>query len=183
MNLLKRIATIIGASSFLILTSCAEAPSHNTSLITKSKNMKIVQKNKKRKILDNSKISEKIMIEYQKWQGTPYQYGGLNKKGVDCSGLVQNIFNHSFNYSLPRTTTDQIKIGSRVYKKSLEPGDLVFFQMNKKTKHVGIYVKEGMFMHASLSKGVMLSSLENEYWKKRYKESRRPILDKIVVQI
>lgn len=111
--------------------------------------------------------------EFFNWEGTPYRFGGNNKKGVDCSALVQNIYYDSLNIKLPRTTYTQVKKGFLVYKNQLQIGDLVFFKTGRRTRHVGIYMGDNQFIHASVSKGVITSSLNNVYWKRKYWQSRR----------
>ena len=113
---------------------------------------------------------------YRNWQGTPYRYGGLSRQGVDCSGFVFLAYKKLFNYSLPRVTKEQVKTGKKVDLGNLTIGDLVFFKTSKKVWHVGVYVGDGQFMHASTSVGVTISRLDNQYWAPRYRFSRR-ILD------
>ncbi len=105
----------------------------------------------------------------------PYRYGGLNKRGIDCSGLVYRIFKNQFNLSLPRTTAEQIKQGIAVSKKALKPGDLVFFKTGWRSRHVGIYLENGLFLHVSsgVKKRVTLSKLDNIYWRRKYWTARR----------
>jgi cell wall-associated NlpC family hydrolase len=113
--------------------------------------------------------------EYSYWAGSPYQLGGNSLDGVDCSSLVQQVFQNSFNIDLPRTTDSQVKEGDYVNKSSLKVGDLVFFKTGRRTRHVGIYMGGDKFFHASTSKGTKISSLNNVYWKSRYWQSRRVI--------
>ena len=111
--------------------------------------------------------------EFFRWQGTPYRLGGNNKKGIDCSALVQHIYRDSFNIHLPRTTKTQVKKGLLVYRHQLQIGDLVFFKTGRDTRHVGIYIGNNQFIHASTSKGVITSSLDNIYWKPKYWQAKR----------
>lgn len=107
------------------------------------------------------------------WQGTPYHWGGTNLKGVDCSGFVWRTLKDRFNLPVSRlTTTELIKMGTRVDKNQLRTGDLVFFRIHHQL-HVGFYDTGDNFLHASYSKGVMRSSLDNPYWKSVYYQSRR----------
>ncbi len=114
--------------------------------------------------------------QYKSWRGVPYQLGGLSKKGIDCSGFVYQTFKDKFGIILPRTTKSQVKQGERVYIGQLQTGDLLFFKTDWRTRHVGIYLENGRFLHASTSKGVMISRLDNVYWKKKYWRAQR-ILD------
>ncbi|WP_456269949.1 NlpC/P60 family protein [Kushneria sp. AK178] len=120
-------------------------------------------------------VEAALMAEYDTWAGTPYRFGGESSSGIDCSALVQQVFRDSFSLDLPRTTAGQVLTGRRIDKSSLRPGDLVFFRPWRGDRHVGIYVGEGRFMHASSSKGVRISRLDNPYWSRHYWQSRRAL--------
>jgi hypothetical protein len=103
------------------------------------------------------------------WYNTKYKYGGMSKSGVDCSGFANILYKTVYVKQLPRSTKEIEKVISKVRKGNLEEGDLVFFNIpKKKNAHVGIYLKNNMFVHASTSKGVIISSLDNPYYKKAY---------------
>ncbi|MFA0085546.1 NlpC/P60 family protein [Vibrio sp. E150_011] len=112
----------------------------------------------------NSPNNAPFLAEYKKWQGVPYRLGGTNYSGVDCSAFVQAVYKDAYSVSLPRTTAQQINIGSKVGYNDAKSGDLVFFKTGYKTRHVGIYLGGNTFMHASTSKGVIMSRLDNPYW-------------------
>lgn len=107
------------------------------------------------------------------WAGTPYRWGGADRSGVDCSGYVQLAFRQVFRVSLPRTTADQSRLGRPVARRALAPGDLVFFRTGDKLRHVGIYLGNGRFGHASTRRGVTRSRLDNPYWSPRFLGARR----------
>ena len=113
--------------------------------------------------------------QLDKWFGTPYQYGGLDQRGVDCSGFVYRTFSDRFAIELPRTTVAQTVYGTRIGKEDLQPGDLVFFKTGSGENglHVGIYDTDNNFIHASTSKGVIRSSMDNVYWRKVFWQARR----------
>ncbi|QDJ12862.1 endopeptidase [Mergibacter septicus] len=113
--------------------------------------------------------------QYKQWENTPYRLGGNSYRGIDCSAFVMRVFAEGFTVHLPRTTVGQSKTGIRITKDQLQTGDLVFFKTGQGPNgyHVGIYVKEGHFIHASTSKGVTYSSLNNSYWKKVFWQARR----------
>jgi lipoprotein Spr/probable lipoprotein NlpC len=117
---------------------------------------------------------KKLYAQYNYWRGTPYKYGGLSLRGVDCSGFVHQAYKAVYNISLPRSTSDQIRRGQAVSRTELKTGDLLFFKTGWKVRHVGIYVEKGKFMHASSSRGVTISNLNDAYWRKSYTQARRP---------
>jgi len=116
---------------------------------------------------------KKLYAQYNSWRGTPYEYGGLSMDGVDCSGFIYKSYKSIFNIDLPRSTKEQVQIGKRVYINELRAGDLIFFKTGYRTRHVGIYVEKGKFMHASSSRGVTISSVRDGYWRNHYWQARR----------
>lgn len=120
-----------------------------------------------------NEIRAQLLKQLDEWQGVPYRYGGLSKKGVDCSGFTYLTFAEQFGIRLPRTTGAQVKKGIVVSQEELLPGDLIFFHTGYKQRHMGVYVGKKQFMHASSSRGVMVSRLDNPYWQSTYWHSRR----------
>jgi cell wall-associated NlpC family hydrolase len=120
-------------------------------------------------------VRQALLDQHERWMGTPYRLGGTTGRGVDCSALVQNIFSDSFRYDLPRTTGEQVELGEAIERSQLQAGDLVFFQPPGSYRHVGIYLGEGLFLHASTSQGVMISELDNQYWQRYYWQARRAL--------
>ncbi len=118
-------------------------------------------------------VKKLLYSQLREWRTTKYKLGGLTKKGIDCSGLVYVTFLTRFGIKLPRSTELQVKVGKRVNKYQLRPGDLVFFKTGIFTRHVGIYIENNKFIHASTSKGVTISSLDDYYWSKKYWKSVR----------
>lgn len=129
----------------------------------------------------NARLSDSITViaglndQLRTWRGTPYRYGGMSRRGVDCSGFVLMTMRDQFALQLPRDTRQQAKIGTKIDKDDLLPGDLVFFKTGSGDSglHVGIYDTDGQFIHASTSRGVMRSSLDNVYWRKNFWQARR----------
>ncbi len=98
------------------------------------------------------------------WMGTPYHFGGQDKSGIDCSGLAQLLEQQVFNVNIPRSTSQQILVIKRKYEEDLVEGDLVFFDYDgKKFSHVGIYLQNGYYVHASTTKGVTITKLHDPY--------------------
>ena len=103
------------------------------------------------------------------WMGAPYKYGGSDKKGVDCSGFINNVYPIVYAISVPRSSLQLAAKASPVIKQQLKEGDLVFFKINTKdVGHAGIYLYDNYFVHASTSRGVMISQLNDTYWTKYY---------------
>ena len=129
-----------------------------------------------------TKNSDTTMITYiDNVVGTKYKYGGTSTAGFDCSGFVGHVFK-KMGYDLDRRSADIATQGSKVAKTDLMPGDLVFFDTNGSNNgnvtHVGIYVGNGQFAHASTSKGVRYDDLDSSYYKTRYVTARRILSDK-----
>ncbi len=120
-----------------------------------------------------STLEQQLRSEVHKWVGTPHRMGGTDHSGIDCSGFVQRIYKDVFGLQLPRTTAGQVQYGKKITDQSLQTGDLVFFRPSRRVRHVGIYLGEGEFAHASKTKGVMVSRMDDPYWRHVYWTSRR----------
>lgn len=131
----------------------------------------------------NSLLAQTLRNEVALWIGTPHVLGRADSSGVDCSGLVQLIYADALSVHTPRTTSQLIEEGRRVRKAHLQAGDLVFFKPGKKTDHVGIFLDRNEFAHASSSRGVMISSLDNPYWKDVYRGARRLLSEEELAQL
>jgi len=118
---------------------------------------------------------EKILLEIIKFLDTPYQYGGKTGDGMDCSAFTGIVYKNSMSIDLPRSSREQYKVGDDIDKDELKFGDLVFFNTRRRSKpgHVGIFIGENQFVHASRKLGVTVSSLDDAYYKKRYMGARR----------
>ena len=121
---------------------------------------------------------EKIQEEMEKYLGVRYKRGGNSTKGFDCSGFVKQIYGEVFGVDLPHQSSqqDQCSFLTKVSSDELKTGDLVFFSGGRKKKginHVGIYLSDGKFIHSARTKGVVISSLEDTYWKPRFVTSKR----------
>lgn len=149
--------------SLLYLAGCATSPAPVTETFPSST----------ADAESRSGVKHALYQQHDRWRGTRYRVGGLDGDGFDCSGLTYVLYRDLFGKHLPRTTGEQAEVGRSVNRGRLGPGDLVFFKTGVFQKHVGIYVENGLFLHASRSGGVRLSDLEKGYWRKRYWQARR----------
>jgi len=122
---------------------------------------------------DSKWVKSELYEQYHAWENVGYRHGGMSRNGVDCSGFVHITFRDRFAVTLPRRTSQIAREGTQIMQRDLMPGDLVFFKTGMFTKHVGIYLERGRFLHASTSAGVTISSLESNYWKRNFWQARR----------
>ena len=120
-----------------------------------------------------------LYAEAASWLGTPYRYGGTTRNGIDCSALVGNIYRSVYRRTLSRSAQDIARNDCRrIGKGSLKPGDLLFFNTSARRRrginHVGIYLKANRFLHASTSRGVIISDLRDDYYRRAWKHGGRP---------
>ena len=117
----------------------------------------------------------KLISRVEFFLGTPYKYGGSNRYGMDCSGFVLSVFKSAFGVDLPHNAEQIFNKTISIPLKNIQCGDLVFFENVKGNgiSHVGIYLTNTHFVHASSKKGVTISSFRKDYYKKRYKAVHR----------
>ena len=123
----------------------------------------------------DTEMGRRLVSEAHKWLGVPYSYGGNSRKGVDCSGMVVAVYRDAASLKLPRSSADQHRYCRDISRKDLEAGDLVFFKGSSKGKvsHVGIYIGDNKMIHASSSRGVIVSDLAEKYYISHYHASGR----------
>ncbi|OLQ95345.1 hypothetical protein BIY21_06480 [Vibrio ponticus] len=143
------------------LSACSSSPSVTDSNYIKP--LSNVEQNQRRAFLGF----------YHTWQGVPYRLGGTSLNGIDCSALVQLAYQEAAMLNLPRTTAQQSKLGYEVDYEDALVGDLFFFKTSRTTRHVGIYLGNKQFLHASTSKGVIISRVDNPYWAGVFWQIRR----------
>ena len=124
---------------------------------------------------NDAAIEKRLRQEFKKWKGIRHQLGGNGGRGIDCSGFVKVVYKDVFKIELPRTTRAQVNQGRAIPIEALQAGDLVFFQPPGYPRHVGIYLSGSEFVHASKSKGVTLSRIDETYWERYYWTARRII--------
>jgi len=133
------------------------------------------EKKKDEKEKKQTASAKRITEEARRWLGTPYRYGSNSKKGTDCSGMVMKVFEAN-GIKLPRDSRSQQQYCQAIDETSLIPGDLVFFSSSvggSRISHVGIYIGDNQFIHSSTSKGVIVSSLNEDYYRRHYHSSGR----------
>lgn len=120
----------------------------------------------------------KILQSVDKFKGIPYKWGGESQKGMDCSGLVKSVFWDLERIELPHKASEQAQYGVKVSLNHLKCGDLVFFKMQSLLiDHVGIYLGDGSFVHASNLSGVTVTSIEDSYYQDRFAFGKRLYFD------
>ena len=116
----------------------------------------------------------KLLQVIDEWWGTKYCMGGSTKNCVDCSSFTQTVMSDVYSKNLPRTAQEQYNAAQRIEVENLKEGDLVFFHTTgREISHVGIYLLNNKFVHASTSGGVMVSDLNDSYWQPRFKGAGR----------
>jgi lipoprotein Spr len=124
--------------------------------------------------IEVEKLTNKRLIEYvHQWWAVPYRIGGNSKEGIDCSAFVQGLSSEAFGLTLPRTSREQADFCKEISKQDLKEGDLVFFAAGRSISHVGMYISNNKFVHASTSMGVVISDLDEAYWSRRFVKAGR----------
>lgn len=127
-----------------------------------------------------SSAVQNLVNEGMDYLGIRYRFGGNSPEtGLDCSGLVQNVFRNALGLDLPRAARDMARLGEKVGMQDLKPGDLVFFNtMRRAFSHVGIYLGDGRFLHAPhRGAEVRIEEMDKTYWLKRFNGGRRLLQD------
>ena len=122
-----------------------------------------------------SSVTRRLMQEIQSYLGVPYRWGGSTRKGRDCSGFVRVVFQNAAGVKIPHSARAMFKQGKYIEEQELKYGDLVFFENieNYGVSHVGIFVGNQEFAHASTSRGVIISNLNEKYYRSRFVGARK----------
>ena len=158
--------------TLLLFSGCSTRTSKNRHTnSSKQHTTKTSTSSKKRHI--NYEDLDKLYPYHNKWHQTPYKLGGFGSDGIDCSAFVQRAYFDLFHIKIPRSTKEQVNAGRKVSRSDIRTSDLVFFKTGYNSRHVGIYLQHGDFVHTSSSNGIIISNLNDPYWKKRYWMTRR----------
>lgn len=169
-----RMKKLLCILSFAVLvTSCGSSKTvvNNTPTKNTTVGLKTLESHYSGKISQNR---SKLLKSAEKYLGVPYKYGGNTSSGFDCSGFTVKVFSEN-EFSLPRRSADQANSGDKISIEKVKPGDLLFFATSggSQVSHVGIVHEIGndgevKFIHASTSKGVIISSLNEKYWNRTF---------------
>lgn len=170
---MNRLVVIIIASACLLLHSCGSKRSTQRQPGYPAEQSSAQSENAQ----TSGGTARAVISEAEQWLGTPYKYGGQQCGiGTDCSGMVMAVYEAAAGIQLPRNAAKQQLYCQAVNKEELQPGDLVFFSSSSRggrVSHVGIYRGNGEFIHASSSKGVIVSNLDQQYYRKHYHSAGR----------
>jgi lipoprotein Spr len=163
----------------ILLASCRshKTVSHSSDINRKSKGNYSALQTKYAGILgiDASSVNNTRLYSFiDDWTGTPYKYGGKNKSGIDCSGFTETLYSNVYEKTLTGSSRDLFEKCAVISKDNLQEGDLIFFKIESdKISHVGVYLSNGKFVHATVKKGVMISDLKEAYYVKYYYKGGR----------
>lgn len=173
-NLIKKTALVAIAFAATILVSCSSQKDVTANRVQEDKHHQPTRVGKDDNMPSfdyDAEVTTMLINEARTWLGVPYRWGGNDRNGVDCSGFVLQVYLGALDIKLPRTAATQSDWCTNVKPEALIPGDLVFFDTTKdrtgRVSHVGLYIGEGQMIHASSSKGVIISSIEGNYYSKR----------------
>lgn len=159
--------------TIIIAVSCAPPGKFNRTSSSTSNSSIIRNSHKRLQELErkNRDVSKRLLIyQIRHYMGTPYMFGGTNRRGMDCSGFVWKVYQKGMDMELPRSASQMYAECEKIGNKEIRLGDLLFFHSGQagEVDHVGIFLYKTFFAHASSSYGVMVSDLAEDYYRSRY---------------
>ena len=125
-------------------------------------------------VKENEISNVKLYAFIDDWYGVPYKYGGKNKSGIDCSNFTATLYNTIYNKSITGSSSSIFNQCKAVPKSDLQEGDLLFFKIEQEgISHIGVYLQNNKFVHATTKKGVMIDDLDEAYYKKYFYKAGR----------
>lgn len=175
---MKRVKFILKSTVallFVLTLSCKGNKSKDTGKLSQAdvelKKKYATQLGVEEKSITNLKLYRFV----DEWYGVPYKYGGKNKSGVDCSGFASALLRDVYAISLAGSAQTMYESCDHVAEKNLQEGDLIFFKINSKNvSHVGVYLQNRRFVHASTKRGITINNLDEAYYKKYFFKGGRP---------
>lgn len=166
---------IFTLTTFLSACHSQKVTSDSVENTKPAKSRKVTEKYADLLQVDESKIDNiKLYSFIDEWYGVPYKYGGKTKSGIDCSNFTCTLFHSVYNKPLSGTSSSIYEQCKTVSKGNLEEGDLVFFKIEgDKISHIGVYLQNNKFVHATTKKGVMIDDLDEAYYKKYFYKAGR----------
>jgi murein DD-endopeptidase / murein LD-carboxypeptidase len=160
----------------LLLAACRGGKNASSTDSSKAVQKKIQEKYAGLLGIDQEKIKNiKLYSFIDEWYGVPYLYAGKSKSGVDCSGFTNILYREVYGIAMAGSAASLYEGCKSIKRDDLEEGDLVFFKINsERISHVGVYLQNNKFVHASSKKGIIISDLEEAYYKKYYFKGGRP---------
>lgn len=193
----KMLTFVLIAALFMSIAGCSGSSAGDDYVVVKKKNAPKEQYSsisgiEKKSLINQSSLEtltnivseyksatvdrDAVMTKIIELINTPYRWGGTTSNGIDCSAFVQTVFRNALGIELPRTSIMQSTVGEEVDRSNLRFGDLVFFNtLGRRISHVGIYLGESYFAHSSSSGGVKVSSLNEDYYNRKFVTARRVI--------
>lgn len=163
-----------------ILIACKSRKLADNSNQSNSTKETAISKNLKTKYAEKLGVNtteiknQKLYSFIDDWYGVPYKYAGKDKKGIDCSGLTSTLYYNVYQKTISANTKSLVNEVKTINKNDLKEGDLVFFKIDSdKVSHVGVYLQNQKFVHASTKKGVMISDLNEPFFQKTYHSAGR----------
>lgn len=169
-------AALLFVALLLVTASCGSRKHQVSTKYTEVGLVKDTKSQNQGNPMSNTPTARSLVAEAREWIGTPYKYGGETKSGADCSGFVMKVYHKVTGLKLPRNSAAQCDFCTKIKKEELETGDLIFFSSNSskgRVAHVGMYIGDGIMIHASSSRGVIEASIHSDYFVRHYVASGR----------